>query len=169
MSIQIQTGERLPQVDLAWMDAGHLRRRDVQDLFHDKRVILLGLPGAFTPVCTGTHLNRYIELAPSFHRSGFDLLACVTPENPWAVDAWSRVMDPQGRLQFYSDGNLDFGRATGLTTRLPELFLGTCLQRFVMIIRRGMIEQLNIERVATDVTCSAAEYLARQAGVVLPI
>lgn len=167
MTAQIQIWDRLPVTELATLEGGQIRTVNTFDMFQNRRGILVGMPGAWTPICTRNHMPRYIEMAPSLLVSGFDLIACVTADSPWSLAEWSHRIDPEGRLKYFSDGNLDFGRATGLRTRLPELYLGTCLQRFVMIVNRGVVEKLSVEHNPIDVTCSAADQFVQEAGIVI--
>jgi peroxiredoxin len=98
-----------------------------------------------------------VELGPALLASGFDLVACVSGDDPWTQAAWSKQFDPQHAIRFLSDGNLDFGRTCGLTTMVKDLFLGECMQRFSMIVDNMTVQKLHIEASVLHVTCSSAE------------
>jgi 2-Cys peroxiredoxin 5 len=157
MSGHIQTGDRLPAVRLAELDRDEIRARPAQDIFGGKRAVIVGVPGAFTPVCSRLHLPRFIELAPSMLASGFDMIACVAPNDPWTLAVWSRELDPEDRIRFLSDGNREFGRACGLSSTYKEHFLGESFLRFSMIVANCVVERLNVERSPLEVTCSSAD------------
>ncbi len=156
MLSQISPWERLPPVRLCELVDVELRTHALPSLFAGQRIILIGVPGAFTPICTKNHIPRFVELAPSLKASGFQQIVCIAPDNPWVMAEWGKQVDPQGRIRFMSDGNLEFGRHAGLTVALPALFVGECLKRFVLISNNCVVEKLSVEKSVFDVTCTAA-------------
>jgi len=160
----IQPGSRLPRVRLAELVDGEMRVCETSALFKEKRSAIVGIPGVFSPVCSRVHLPQFVTLAPAMLASGFDLVVCIAPDDPWSLSAGARQIDPQGHLRFLSDGNLDFGRACRLTSKQPDLFMGECLDRFSMIVVDGVVEKISVETSILEVTCSAAETLVAAAG-----
>jgi peroxiredoxin len=153
----IARGDRLPaEARLAVLAGEGVQSYTAGQLFGSGRSVVIGVPGAFTPVCTRVHLPEFVAKAPALLASGFHRIACVAPNDPWTLSLWSRQLDPAARLKFFSDGNLEFGRMAGLTTVASKLFLGECLKRFVMIIADGAVEKVAVEAAITDVTCTAA-------------
>ena len=75
MAQRIQRGARLPDVELAYLDAGEVRSVRPDAIFAGRRAILIGLPGAFTPVCNGKHLPDFVAAWPDLMASGFDPVA----------------------------------------------------------------------------------------------
>ncbi|MBS0333015.1 MAG: redoxin family protein [Proteobacteria bacterium] len=159
MDRNILPGEPLPDTRFAWLENGELMSATGRELFRRKRVIIVGVPGAFTPVCSRTHVPQFVEQAPALLRSGFDGIFVVARNDPWSLDIWAQGLDPERRLTFLSDGNLSFARKTRLLAQAPEFFLGDCLQRFVMIARDLQVERISVERSMGEVTCTAARTL----------
>lgn len=153
---RVSVGDRLPQVPLAELDVnGVVRQVWPQQLFGGQRAIIVGAPAAFSPVCSRVHVPGFVDSVPSLRRSGYDQVVCITPDNPWALQAWAREVDPGGRLRFLSDGNMKFGRAVGLIANLESLFLGECFERFVLITRNGFVEKVSVEESPVNVTCTS--------------
>lgn len=144
MTRQLRPGTRLPDVMLGRICDGSHSPMALRSLAEKRRIIIVGFPGAFTPVCSRTHIPRFVEMAPSLLRSGVDLIACISANDPWTLEAWAQQIDSSRVLQFYSDGNLEYGRATNLVTRVPEWDLGDCLKRFVLIADNGVVEKINV-------------------------
>jgi peroxiredoxin len=119
-------------------------------------VVIVGAPAAFSPVCSRLHVPGFVDSVPSLLRSGYHQVVCVTPDNPWALQAWARQLDPAGQIRFLSDGNMKFGRALGLTTRLDSLFLGECFERFVLITKDCFVEKISVEESPLEVGCTSA-------------
>lgn len=145
MGQDVKVGWRLPPVKLARAAGDGLELVDLDRLLAGRRVILVGLPGAFTPVCTGLHLPELVATAHDLRRSGFDEVVCVAPNSPWVVREWADRVDPEGRLTFLSNGNMELAEATGLVTHGPQYFLGRCSKRFTMVLQGAVVERLAVE------------------------
>lgn len=154
MKRTIRVGERVPPVRLGRLSEGFVSSQSAETLFLGRRGILIGVPGAFTPVCSGTHVPDFVDRAPQLKASGFDFIACLAANDPWTLDAWSRQLDPEGRLLFLSDGNLEFARTTGLTRLDPDQFLGERCRRFMMVLNGAVVEKLSVEPELAALTCT---------------
>jgi peroxiredoxin len=156
MRQRIQRGARLPDVELAYLAYGELRSVRPDAVFAGRRAILIGFPGAFTPVCHGKHLPDLVAAWPDLVASGFDLVAWISPNDPWTQDAWAAQVDPENRLRRFSDGNLAFARATGLTCKAVDLFMGERCERFSMILNDAVIERVSVEPHYATLSCTSA-------------
>lgn len=159
--VQARAGWRVPDVALGELKDDEIVTVRTPTLFGGKRVAVIGVPGAFTPVCTTQHLPGFIANAKALRASGFEQLACVAPNDPWTVRRWADALDPGGAIRFLSDGNHAFVRALGLKTREETWFLGDCSKRYVMIVHRGVIERIQVEASVVNVTCTRAELLLK--------
>jgi peroxiredoxin len=150
----IRVGERVPPVRLGQLHQGIVISQSVETLFRGQRGIVIGVPGAFTPVCSGTHVPDFVARASQLKASGFDFIACMAANDPWIMDAWARELDPRGQLNFLSDGNLEFAKKTGLTRYDPEHFLGERCRRFMMVLNGAVVEKLSVEPELATLTCT---------------
>lgn len=150
-------GRRIPDVALAYMDSGDVRTIDAEAVFANEWAVAIGVPGAFTPICTKQHLPDFIRSAAQLKKNGFSKLVCLTANDPFVVDEWARRLDPEGEIRFLSDGNLAFARALGLSAKMPSLFLGERSERFMMIVQDGIIEHFRIEPNVLTFSCTRAE------------
>ncbi len=112
-----------------------------EDLFNNKKVLLIGVPGAFTPTCSEEHLPGYIELADEFLKKGVDKIFCVSTNDPFVVKSWSISVN-SSKIDFISDGNGDFRNKSGLETDLSIAGLGKRLSRFAMLLENGIIKKI---------------------------
>ncbi len=154
-----RVGHRLPKAKLARMSGGEIVPVQLERLLEARRVVLVGLPGAFTPVCTGRHLPELIRESGRLKASGIAEIICIAPNSPWVIDEWAKVVDPDRKLTFLSDGNMDFVHAAGLTTRAAYLFLGHCSKRYSMIVRDGVVEKLSVEDQVELLNCTRPSQL----------
>ena len=152
----IHQGMRIPDAQVAELVQGEVVSIRTERLLQGRRVLIVGVPGAFTPVCTSRHLPEFVARADLLLRSGFSELICIAPNDPWTVEAWARTVDPKGAIRFLSDGNLELVRAMGLTVREPQYFLGERSRRYVMAVKDAVVEKLSVEATIFDVTCTRA-------------
>lgn len=153
----VAPGAALPSATLGELVEGELRTVTTTDVFGRHKAVIVGVPAAFSPVCSKLHMPNFVELAPRFRSAGFEVIACISSSNPWSLSAWAAQIDPEHRIHFLSDANLEFGRACGLVTSHTGMHLGTCLSRFTMTLAGGRVERVAVETSILQVTCSSAE------------
>lgn len=152
-----RVGRRVPDVALGELRDGEIATVRTEALFLGVRAVVVGVPGAFTPVCTKHHLPDFIASAPKLRAAGFSLIACIAPNDPWTLARWAQDVDPGGVIRFLSDGNLAFTRALGLSARGDGLFLGERSQRYVMTLNGAVIEKLRVEDDIVNLFCTGAD------------
>lgn len=135
----ILNGSRVPAVPLARLENGTLQTMPADRLFAYGRAVVMGIPGAFTPVCTQRHIPEFAQSAEKLTAAGYSHLICIAPNDPFVLDAWARQVDPSSRIDFYSDGNLEFTRALGLLEQVSHLYLGWRSSRYLMVTSDGVI------------------------------
>jgi peroxiredoxin len=118
------------------------------------RTLVIGLPGAFTPVCSRQHAPAMIANADQMRQAGFDRVICIVANDPFVTDAWAQSIDLEHKVTFLSDGNLAFAGAFGLITAAPELFMGRCSERYLMIVDKGRVASCKVESCITDYSCT---------------
>lgn len=149
-------GGPIPDVQLCLMDGEELRPVSARVLFAHGRVVVLGVPGAYTPICTRQHVPDFVRNADRMLASGYTNLFCIAPNDPFVLDVWARQLDPKRKLQFVSDGNLEFARQLGLHQQARNLFLGWRSERYLMIIERGIIMKLRVEPNILTYSCATS-------------
>ena len=153
----IQLGSRIPSVKLGWLDGGVVQSADAYGLFAKGRSAIIGVPGAFTPVCTQQHIPDFIRSAATLRASGFEQLVCIAPNDPFVLDQWAFSVDPERQLRFLSDGNLDFAKALGLQANNRELFMSGRTQRYLLTVDKGVISRIRVEKDITMYCCTRAQ------------
>ena len=153
----IWTGRRIPDIKLGYLENGDIRAVSANDIFANSRSVAIGVPGAFTPVCTKRHIPDFIKNADKLRTSGFSQLLCIAPNDPFVLEHWAGAVDPEKRLRFLSDGNLDFARTLGLLKESREYFLGYRTQRYLIVVQNCTIVRLRIEPDIFNYACTTAD------------
>ena len=160
--LQDRTGSRVPQVTFhtrqghEWVDV------TTDDIFAGKTVALFAVPGAFTPTCSARHLPGFKDHREEMAAKGVDTIACISVNDAFVMGAWA---DSQGigkdEIVMLGDGNGDLTRQLGLSMDAKGFGMGERSQRYSMIVKDGVVSQLNIEQPG-EFRVSSAEHLLAQ-------
>jgi glutathione-dependent peroxiredoxin len=137
-------GSRVPDVELAELKDGKVRRLRSAELFSGRHVILFALPGAFTPTCSTAHVPGYVAHLKDFRDAGVDDIICLSVNDPFVMEAWQRSEKAQG-IHFVADPFAKFTQAMGMAVDHQDNALGTRSWRYSMLVDDGRIEKMFIE------------------------
>lgn len=147
-------GTYVPPALVAELIDGQIVPVRAHDVVGRGKTLVIGVPGAFTPVCTERHVPGLVNNAERLRRSGYDNLVCVVASDPFSTEAWARQVDPKRWVRFVSDGNLNLCRAMGLVTHEQKFFLGDRSERYMLIVQNGVIETARVEKQISDYSCT---------------
>lgn len=142
----IKVGDKIPSVKLKHMTKDGIKDTTTDDLFKGKKVVLFGLPGAFTPTCSAKHLPGFVQQAEQIRSKGIDSIVCLSVNDAFVMDAWGKQQNVGDKVMMIADGNADFARAVGLEMDGSGYGMGTRIRRFSMLVDNGTVKQLNVEK-----------------------
>lgn len=148
----IKVGDRLPagtlseyiEVETAGCTIGP-NKFQVEDLTKDKKVVIFGLPGAFTPTCSAKHVPSYVANLDKLKAKGVAEVICMAVNDAFVMGAWARDQHAAGRIRMMGDGSASYTKALGLEFDLTPRDMGMRCQRFSMLVDNGVVKQLNLE------------------------
>jgi len=117
----------------------------VDDLVKGKKVVIFGLPGAFTPTCSAKHVPGYVQSREQLKAKGVDEVICMSVNDPFVMGAWARDQKSSGKVRMMGDGSAAYTKALGLELDLNARGMGTRCQRFSMLVDNGIVKTLNVE------------------------
>ena len=138
-------GDRVPNVPVQQFEHGKVLTRSSREWFAEKRVVVFGVPGAFTPVCNLEHLPGYVAAAGQMHAKGVDQIVCIAVNDAYVMDAWARVTKTPSTVAMLADGSGRFTRGMGLSLDLRGAGLGMRSRRYAMLVEGGVIIHMNVE------------------------
>jgi peroxiredoxin len=118
----------------------------VADLARGKRVVVFGLPGAFTPTCSAKHVPGYVAAHDRLRARGVDEVWCVSVNDAFVMGAWARDQRSEGKVRLLADGSATFTRALGLDMDLTARGMGVRSQRYAMLVEDGVVRALHVEQ-----------------------
>jgi len=166
----IKVGDRLPagtlseyiEVETAGCALGPNEFK-VEDLTKGKKVVVFGLPGAFTPTCSAKHVPSYVANLDKLKAKGVSDVICMSVNDAFVMGAWARDQKTEGKVRMMGDGSAAYTKALGLELDLTAKGLGVRCQRFSMLVDDGVVKALNIEAPG-KYEVSDAETMLKQLG-----
>ena len=153
----IQVGDRIPSITLKQMTGEGPADVSTDELCSGKKVVLFGVPGAFTPTCSAKHVPGFVQHADAIKGKGVDTIACVSVNDAFVMGAWGKDQGSGDSVQMLADGSADFTKAAGLELDLTAIGLGLRCTRFAMVIDDGEVKHLAIESEPGGLDVSSAE------------
>lgn len=154
----VKPGDILPDIALKTLNEG-LQTHHASTLLAGQKVVLFGVPGAFTPTCSARHLPGYIEQLEQFTERGVQVF-CIAVNDPFVMQAWGREQNVPAALQLVSDGNAELTRHWGLELDASASGMGIRCKRFAMYIENRQIKLVAIEQPGQFEVSSAEAMLA---------
>ena len=158
----LSVGDRIPDATLFVAGEGGLEKRTTADIFAGRKVVLVGMPGAFTPTCHRNHLPGFIENRDVILQKGVDEIAVLTTNDAYVVRAWAEATGAKGRILFLSDGNGEFVRKAGLDFDNSARGMGVRSKRFAAIVDDQVVTAIAVEDVPGQAVSSSAAHILEQ-------
>jgi peroxiredoxin len=148
----ITIGDNLPEATLMetteFGDACPLSPKPVNTAaaVKGKRIVLFGLPGAYTPTCSAKHVPGYVANLDALKARGVDEIWCVSVNDAYVMAAWGRDQDAIGKIRMLGDGNAALVKKLGLDRDLTKDGMGIRSRRFSLLVEDGVVKQVNVEQ-----------------------
>lgn len=157
----IKVGDSLPDVQFNVPTSDGMKQMRTAEIFGGKTVALFAVPGAFTPTCSARHLPSFREKSADLKAKGVDTIACTAVNDHFVMGAWAKDQSVADDIVMLADGSAEFARAVGLDADFSKFGMGPRSKRYSMLIKDGVVSQLNIEE-AGEYKVSSAEHLLGQ-------
>jgi peroxiredoxin len=156
--MSIKEGDKIPTVNLKHKTADGINDITTTELFSGKKVVLFAVPGAFTPTCSAKHLPGFVNKAAEIKAKGVDVIACVSVNDVFVMDAWGTDQSVGNKIMMLADGSADLAKALGQELDLTEKGMGIRSARYAIIIDNGIVTSMLAEEPGAF-EVSSAEYV----------
>jgi peroxiredoxin len=143
--MSIQAGEKMPGGAFGVMTESGPGGVSTDDLFSGKKVVLVSVPGAFTPTCSMNHLPGFVDQADEILAKGADTIACMAVNDIFVMDAWGKDRGVGDKVVMLADGNGEYAQALGLELDASGFGMGMRGQRFAIIVDDGVATHVAVE------------------------
>jgi|TARA_B100001245_G_scaffold95419_1_gene69226 peroxiredoxin (alkyl hydroperoxide reductase subunit C) len=159
--MKIKNGEKLPDAKVFIFDKDP-KETSIKQIIGDDRVIIFGIPGAFTPTCSTKHLPGFMASDNQLSKKNIKKVICISVNDPFVMDAWGKAHNVQNKILMVADYNLDFTKKIGSELDLNKRGLGIRSSRYTMLIEKGNVVKISEEEVAGKCERTAAENFLKE-------
>ncbi len=154
--MKIKRGEVLPDAKVFILEKDP-KQISIKEIVGDNKVILFGLPGAFTPTCSERHLPGFMKAADQLREKNIKKVICISVNDPFVMDAWGKTHNVENKILMVADYKADFTKNIGAELDLNKRGLGIRSSRYTMVVEKGTIVKIVEEEVAGKCESTAAE------------
>ena len=153
----------IPYIKLPIIRNAEISNENISDIMLNKKVIIFGVPGAFTPTCSEKHLPGFLNLNSKLRSKGIEDIYCISVNDAFVLKAWlsSYSNSNQNVITGIADGNAEFAKELNLLVDCSVNFMGYRCKRFSLISVNNIIINLNIDEKG-QFSKSSAEYILNQ-------
>ncbi len=141
----IQVGEKMPSGVFGVMTDAGPGALSTDELFAGKKVVLVSVPGAFTPTCSANHLPGFVDHASEILAKGVDTIACMAVNDVFVMDAWGKDRSVGDKVLMLADGNGEYAKALDLEMDGTGFGMGMRGQRFAIVVDDGVATHVAVE------------------------
>ncbi|ORY03594.1 Redoxin [Basidiobolus meristosporus CBS 931.73] len=153
---RVAVGDLIPNVKLQEDSPSH--EVSSRDIFkRHKRAILIGVPGAFTPGCSKTHVPSYLTAYPELKQKGVELVACVSVNDAFVMKAWAESLGTGDKVKLLADPKAEFVKSLDLSFDATGVLGSVRSKRFALLIEDAVVKKIYVEPDNTGITCTLAQ------------
>ena len=155
--MKISENDSLPNSEVFVLENGEPTKKKIEDFFKNKKVVLFGLPGAYTSVCSAKHLPGYVNLHDKYKEKGIDHIICISVNDPFVMNAWGKENNVGDKIIMMGDPFLNFTKDIGAAVDKSGRGLGIRSNRYTMYVEDMKVVKLQEEKDTGSCEISAAE------------
>ena len=155
--MKLKENDTIPKSKVFIMEDGNPVQKNIHEFFNHKKVILFGLPGAYTSVCSAKHLPGYVDNYEKYKSKGIDHIVCISVNDPFVMDAWGNSQAVGDKIIMMADPFLEFTKSIGADVDKSARGLGIRSNRYTMLIDDLKVVKLQEEEDAGACEISAAQ------------
>ena len=155
--MKLKENDTIPSVEIFVMENNDPVKKNIEKLLKNKKIVLFGLPGAYTSVCSSTHLPGYLNNYEKYIAKGIDQIICISANDPFVMDAWGKSQNVEDKIIMIADPFLNFTKSIGAEVDKTARGLGVRSNRYTMLIDNLKVIKLQEELDAGSCEISAAE------------
>jgi peroxiredoxin len=161
--MKIKEGDKLPSAELFYLDEDSVVQKiDTNSLFKNQKIILFGVPGAFTKVCSTRHLPGYVKNSDEAKKKGVSKIVCLSVNDPNVMKAWGEMNNVGDKIFMLGDPYCIFTKLIGAEIDRTTKGLGMRSSRYTMLVQNGVVTKIKEESDTGTCETSAAENFLKE-------
>jgi peroxiredoxin len=155
--MKLKENEIVPNSEVFIIENSNPVQKKMEEFLKNKKVIIFGLPGAYTSVCSAKHLPGYVKNYEKIREKDIDLVICISVNDPFVMNAWGKENNVGDKILMVGDPFLNFTKAIGADVDKSARGLGIRSNRYTMLVENLKVIKLQEEEDTGACEISAAE------------
>ena len=155
--MNLKENDKIPNSEIFVLENGEPTKKNIEEFLKSKKVVIFGLPGAYTSVCSAKHLPGYVNMYQQYKNKGIDHIICMSVNDPFVMNAWGKENNVGDKIIMMGDPYLNFTKAIGAEVDKSGRGLGIRSNRYTMLVDDMKITKLQEEKDTGSCEISAAE------------
>ena len=161
--MKIKVGDKLPSGEVFCLDKNKaVRKVEINSLFENQKVIMFGLPGAFTSDCSAKHLPGFIKNYKEVKKKGVTKIICISVNDPFVMEAWGDAHNAKDKILMVGDPFCKYIKEIGADVDKSEKGLGIRSSRFTMLLEDCVVKKIKEEKDTAICEITAAENFLKE-------
>ena len=155
--MKLKIKDQIPNTDIFHLIDGEPKQNKLSEILGNGKIILFGLPGAFTSTCSKLHLPGFVKNADKIKERGIENIFCISVNDPYVMNAWGDVNNTEDKIKMLSDPYLLFTKAIGAEVDRNSKGMGIRSNRYAMVIENLEVLNIQVEKETKECSLSSAE------------
>ena len=155
--MKLKIKDQIPDIEIFHLIDGEPQTSKIRDILGKGKVVLFGLPGAFTSTCSKLHLPGYVGNADKIKSKGIEKIFCLSVNDPFVMNAWGEANNAGGKITMLSDPYLSFTKAIGAEVDRNLKGMGIRSNRYAMVIQNLEVVNIQVEKETKQCGLSSAD------------
>ena len=157
--MKLNIKDQIPDTEIFHLVDGEPQKSRLREILGNDKIILFGLPGAFTSTCSKLHLPGFVANADKIKAKGIKDIFCLSTNDPYVMNAWGEINNAENKIKMLSDPYLLFTKAIGAEIDRNSKGMGTRSNRYAMIIENFSVVNMHVEKETKECGLTSAENL----------
>ena len=157
--MKIKIKDQIPDIDIFHLVDGEPQKSKLRDIIGNGKIVLFGLPGAFTSTCSKLHLPGFVASVDKIKAKGIKSIFCLSVNDPYVMNGWGEINNTGDKIKMLSDPYLLFTKAIGAEVDRNSKGMGIRSNRFLMVIENFTLINIHVEKETKECGLTSAENL----------
>ena len=157
--MKLKINDQLPDTEIFQLVDGEPQKSNLREIIGNGKVVLFGLPGAFTSTCSKLHLPGFVANADKIKAKGIENIFCLSVNDPYVMNAWGEINNIRDKIKMLCDPYLSFTKAIGAEVDRNTKGMGIRSNRYLIVIEKFTVVNIHVEKETKECGLTSAENL----------
>ena len=157
--MKLKIKDQIPDTDIFHLVDGEPQQSKLREILGYGKIILFGLPGAFTSTCSKFHLPGFVANADKIKAKGIENIFCLSVNDPYVMNGWGEINNTGDKIKMLSDPYLSFTKSIGAEVDRNAKGMGIRSNRYLMVIKNFKVVNIYEEKETKECGLTSAENL----------